>query len=238
MKRGGKLDYTFYPLSENAILIHFGQKTENVKVQIAAHQIESNPFYGFIELVPAYQTITVYYDPLKLNNNFPYEKVKNHLEVVLEKSHSSVNNMGRLLEIPVCYDSNFGLDLLEMSAVNQLAIEEIINLHTSIVYDVVFIGFAPGFPFLTGLDERLHHPRKSSPRLKVPQGSVGIAGKQTGIYPLESPGGWQIIGRSPVKLFSIANNRPTLLQTGDQVKFYPITIDEFFTWKEEPWEFV
>jgi inhibitor of KinA len=236
MKRGEQLNYTFYPLSENAVLIHFGPKSQNLKVQTAAYQIESNPFIGFIELVIAYQTITIYYDPMKVNDTFPYRKVINLLDAILQQPDSLAKNNGRIVEIPVCYDKEFGLDLNEISSEKQMSVEELIELHSKVIYDVIFIGFAPGFPFLAGLDERLHFPRKSSPRLKVPQGSVGIAGKQTGIYPLESPGGWQIIGRTPVRLFTISDDQPTLLQTGDQVKFYPISLKEFNARKEIPWE--
>jgi inhibitor of KinA len=230
------MDYTIHPLSENAVLIHFSHKDQNLKVQTAIHLLESSPFSGFIELVPAYHTLTVYYDPFIVNRTYPFEKVKNHLESILKRLDLTTAKSNRYIEIPVCYESEFALDLMELAANNQLTVAEAIQLHSSIVYEVMFIGFSPGFPFLAGLDERLHFPRKTNPRLRVHQGSVGIAGKQTGIYSSDSPGGWQIIGRTPIKLFNVTNETPTLLKAGDKVKFYPITKQEFYHWKEQPWE--
>lgn len=229
-------DYTIHPLSEDAVLIHFGHKNQNLKVQNAIYQIECFPFLGLRELVPAYQTLTVYYDPFIVNGAFPFEKVKIHLETILKSLNTTTDTSNRFIEIPVCYESEFAPDLIDLAASNNLTVEEAVQLHSSVIYDVMFIGFSPGFPFLSGLDDRLHFPRKMVPRLKVHQGSVGIAGKQTGIYSLDSPGGWQIIGRTPIKLFKIKNEPPTLLKAGDKVKFYPISQKEFHLWEEQPWE--
>jgi inhibitor of KinA len=228
-------DYSIHPLSEDAVLIHFGHKNQNIKVQNAIYQIESSPFFGLRELVPAYQTLTVYYDPFIINGSFPFEKVKRHLESILKPINITTTTSNRYIEIPVCYESDFAPDLTTIANNNNLTVEEAIHLHSSVVYDVVFIGFSPGFPFLNGLNERLHFPRKTIPRLKVDQGSVGIAGKQTGIYSLDSPGGWQIIGRTPVKLFNINHKFPTLLKAGDKVKIYPISQKEFYLWEDQPW---
>lgn len=228
--------YTIHSLSEDAVLIHFGHKNQNLKVQNAIFQIECFPFPGLRELVPAYQTLTVYYDPFIVNGAFPFEKVKIHLETILKSLNTTTVTSNRFIEIPVCYESEFAPDLIDLAASNNLTVEEAVQLHSSVIYDVMFIGFSPGFPFLSGLDDRLHFPRKMVPRLKVHQGSVGIAGKQTGIYSLDSPGGWQIIGRTPIKLFKIKNEPPTLLKAGDKVKFYPISQKEFHLWEEQPWE--
>lgn len=230
------MDYSVYPLSEDAILIHFEHKNQNLKVQHAICQIESFPFKGLKELIPAYHTLTVYYDPYIIDKAYPFEKVKEHIETILKTLNPTIEKRNRYIEVPVCYEPEFAPDLEELASKNHLTVEEAIHLHTSKVYDVMFIGFSPGFPFLSGLDERLHFPRKTMPRLKVHQGSVGIAGNQTGIYSLNSPGGWQIIGRTPVKLFNITKDKPTLFTAGDQVKFYPITQMEFYLWEEQPWE--
>jgi inhibitor of KinA len=229
-------DYIIYPLSEDAVLIHFGHKNQNLKVQSAINQIESFPFLGLRELVPAYHTLTIYYDPFIVNGPFPFEKVKNHLESILTSLNAATVMNNRYIDIPVCYESDFAPDLNDLAINNNLTIEKAVQLHTSVIYDVMFIGFSPGFPFLAGLDNRLHFPRKKTPRLKVHQGSVGIAGKQTGIYSLDSPGGWQIIGRTPTKLFNIKSETPTLLKAGDKVKFYPISQKEFYSWEDRLWE--
>jgi inhibitor of KinA len=230
------MDFTINPLSDDAILLHFGQNNPNLKVQNAIQQIEQYPFIGFRELVPAYDTLTIYYNPFIVSGSFPYEKVKNHLETILSTPHSTATLNRRYFEIPVCYEGEFALDLKNLAENNNISVQEAIHLHTNVVYDVIFIGFSPGFPFLAGLNEKLHCPRKTSPRLKVHQGSVGIAGKQTGIYSLDSPGGWQIIGRTPVKLFNVTKDNPTLLKSGDQVKFYPISQTDFYLWEEQLWE--
>jgi inhibitor of KinA len=236
-KRGKKLkDFSIHPLSEDAVLIHFGHENQNIKVKNTIYQIERFPFPGLRELVPAYHTLTVYYDPFSINGPFPFETVKGQLETILKVNNSTTVSKNRYFEIPVCYESDLGPDLFEVATFNKLTVEEAIHIHSSVVYEVMFIGFSPGFPFLGGLDHRLHFPRKTAPRLKVHQGSVGIAGQQTGVYSLDSPGGWQIIGRTPVKLFNINNKTPNLLNAGDKVKFTPISQKEFHLWEDQPWE--
>jgi inhibitor of KinA len=236
------LNYIIFPLCEDAVLIQFGQSSQNLKEQITAVQkasqfLNQNPFIGFRELVPAYHTITIYYDPVVLKNGSdPFQTVKLELESLLASISTNVVVKKRYVEIPVCYEGDFALDINELADANNLTVKEVVQLHTNTVYDVTFIGFAPGFPFLSGLDSRLYFPRKKSPRLKVEQGSVGIAGNQTGIYPLDSPGGWQIIGRTPINLFNVESETPTLLKAGDQVKFYPITQKEYWCWEESIWE--
>lgn len=235
------MEYSILPLSEDAILIQFGNNNQNLKVEIqeikkVIYTLQTFPFNGFREAVPAYNTITVYYDPFIINDIFPFQTVKKQLETILQSSNYVNKEQSRIFEIPVCYEDEFSPDINELAASKELTVDEVIHLHTNVIYDVVFIGFSPGFPFLSGLDEKLFFPRKTSPRLKVVQGSVGIAGKQTGIYPLDSPGGWQIIGRTPVKLFNFHHKIPTLFQAGDQIKFYPITNKEYFQWEEKPWE--
>ena len=133
----------------------------------------------------------------------------------------------RTIEIPVCYGGEFGPDLSVVAESNGLTEEEVIHIHSNGTYIVYMIGFAPGFPYIGGMPSEIATPRKSSPRLKIPSRSVGIAGSQTGIYPIETPGGWQLIGSTPLKLFSIHHNPPTLLQAGDHVRFKPISYEEY-----------
>lgn len=182
------------------------------------------PFKGFIEAVPAYASLTIFYDVIQVRNtyifaNTAYSIVENYLAIALENLNTSGVKEPTLIEIPVVYD---GEDLAFVAEYNQLSIEEIIGIHTKPTYRVYMMGFLPGFAYLGGMDERIATPRKSSPRTKVPAGSVGIAGKQTGIYPLESPGGWQLIGRTPLLLFNIDSPYPTLLKAGDLVRFVKV----------------
>jgi inhibitor of KinA len=136
------------------------------------------------------------------------------------------------IEIPVCYAADLALDLEEVARHTQLTHEEVIRRHSATEYRVQCVGFTPGFPFLSGLAAELSTPRRASPRSKVPAGSVAIGGAQTGIYPLQSPGGWNIIGRTPLPLFDIRRDPPVLLQAGDRVRFRPISREEFDNWKE------
>lgn len=138
-----------------------------------------------------------------------------------------------LWEIPVCYDFEFGIDLDEISEKSNLTIKEIIKLHSEKIYTVFFIGFLPGFLYLGGLDSQLHFDRKPNPRLKVPKGAVAIGGKQTGVYPQESAGGWNIIGRTPIHFFNIKNENPCFAKAGDKIKFKPISLEEFYQTEKE-----
>ncbi len=149
------------------------------------------------------------------------------LKDVLKSTKIIKNRNITLFHIPVCYDLKFGIDLDLISTQKKLSLSEIISLHTTPIYTVYFIGFLPGFLYLGGLDKRLHISRKDEPRLKVEKGAVGIGENQTGIYPKESPGGWQIIGNSPVPLFDKNNDPPCEISAGDKVKFYPVTKEEY-----------
>ncbi|MNQ86793.1 Kinase A inhibitor [compost metagenome] len=149
-----------------------------------------------------------------------------------EEDEGIAGQLGNIIQIPVCYESAYAPDLGEVAAYHQVDEDEIVKWHTSRVYLVYMIGFAPGFPYLGGLDERLVTPRKSVPRTVIPVGSVGIGGAQTGVYPFETPGGWQLIGRTPVRMFRPEAIPPSLLQAGDQVKFEPITSEQFHAFEE------
>jgi inhibitor of KinA len=223
----------FYPISENAITLQFGEDI-NLETQkrILKYQqaIQHANMPGFVECVPAYTSLSVYFDVLKVSrSNLPgataLEKVSRFIQSINQVNEYECETS--LIEIPVCYDEEFGLDLGELSKQFKISIEEIIRLHLQRTYTVYMIGFTPGFPYLGEIDSKLACSRKASPRRKVHTGSVAIAGKQTGIYPFDTPGGWQILGRTPFKLFSTLNNPPSMLRAGMQVKFKSISRKEF-----------
>ena len=216
-----------FPLGDNALTIEFGaeisESLNNRAVSLAAC-FEAAPFRGFIEAVPAYASTTIFYDLLEIRNDFPdfltaFEAVKHLVENALENSDRAPENEARLVEIPVSFLDGDALDLDFVAGTNGLSRQDVIGIFTSKTYRVYMLGFLPGFAYMGEVDERIATPRKTSPRLRVPRGSVGIAGRQTGIYPLESPGGWQIIGRTDVELFTPQENTLCLLRPGDSVKF-------------------
>ncbi|QTN00448.1 5-oxoprolinase subunit PxpB [Sediminibacillus dalangtanensis] len=225
---------SFFPLSESAILIDFGEPI-SVEKNMYIHQLtaalNAEPFPGFIEVVPAYTTLTVYYDPLAADSSNPYHHTCTRIE---HAAHTLKTDKleTKTIELPVCYDPEFALDITEVANHNGLSPEEVIERHTTQVYHVYFIGFAPGFPFLGGLDSTIATPRKQSPRRETPAGSVGIAGRQTGVYPIDIPGGWQIIGRTPRQLLHLNDRSPALLQPGDKVRFHAISKQEYLRQEE------
>lgn len=225
------MNYRIFPLSENALTIDFGNEISiklNEKVIQLAHLIEQNKFDGYIELVPAYSSLTVFYDCLTIRKNdyqiksafsFVKEFVENEL-INLKNNNKTEPN---LIEIPVDYSNKFSLDLEFVAQNAKLSKEEVIKLHTSKTYRVFMIGFLPAFAYMGEIDERIATPRKQTPRTKIEKGSIGIAGKQTGIYPLDSPGGWQIIGKTEIEIFQPDKERISLFKTGDLVKFNDIS---------------
>lgn len=234
--------HTIFPISDSALTIDFGNTINedlNNKVLSLFHTIRSNPFPGMIEAVPAYSSLTIYYDPFLLRKHIPHgQTVYNWVTgQVMQKLDSAKHNNGilhRTVTVPVCYDKEFATDIEYLARKRSISVEEIIQLHLSREYRVYMLGFMPGFSYLGEVDERIAIPRKSHPAI-VTGGSVGIAGKQTGIYSLSCPGGWHIIGRTPLQLFdrSISpeetgnGNSFCLLQPGDTVKFISISKDEF-----------
>lgn len=193
--------------------------------------LRQHAFEGIKDLVAAYSSLMVMYDPFLVYNKYApkstvFDFVKNKLKEAFEAAEGGASIQIREFSVPVCYHPDFGYDLKLMAAARQISINELIHLHCSKSYRVYMIGFLPGFAYMGKVHEKLAMPRKSQPR-EVEAGSVGIAGWQTGIYPLPSPGGWQIIGRTPLKLFEQMKDSPVLLAAGDTVKFYPISREEF-----------
>lgn len=236
-------DLSIRPLGDAAIVVQLGEgisPTVHTKVKNVMQAIEENPFIGFVEALPAYNNVTIYYDPVTVFFAYPemkeqtaFEKASAFIHNIVEQLDDMETVASTIIDIPVVYGGEFGPDLEEVAAHTHLSEEEVIHIHSSNEYLVYMIGFAPGFPFLGGMDERIATPRKESPRLAIPAGSVGIAGKQTGVYPLVTPGGWQIIGRTPTKLFLPDRNPPSLLNSGDTIRFVPISEEQFHQWKEE-----
>jgi len=222
------MNYKIFPLGDSALTIEFGSEISiriNKYVLKLARFFEENSFRGFIETVPAYSSLTVFYDVFKVRKSFSefptaFEAVKSFTENALGNLENMAETSARLNEIPICFDAQYALDLESIAASNNLSPENFIEIFLARTYRVYMLGFLPGFAYMGEVDERLVVPRKEIPRLKVPKGSVGIAGKQTGIYSLESPGGWQIIGRANVELFTPNKEKPTYLQAGDAVKFF------------------
>ena len=227
--------YKIIALSDRSAVISLGNTIDealNRKILSMEAWLRNHPFPGLLDLVPAYSSLTVLYDPTVLyaycqRGQHVFELVGQKLEEAWMQAGSEVQSASRTVSIPVCYDLCFGLDIEEMALARNLSVPDIIHLHCSIEYRVYMLGFLPGFAYMGKVVETLVAPRRAQPR-EVEAGSVGIAGWQTGIYPLTSPGGWQIIGRTPLKLFDAKKEPPVLLAAGDMVRFYPISVEEFY----------
>lgn len=217
----------FYRLGDTALVINFEQKIKkeiNSKVYQLTNYLKSKNIEGILFYVPAYCSLTIGYDPEKWNYEDLVERVRRFIDKLpFEKS----TVVGRRWKIPVCYDELFGLDLSELALEKKVSTDQIIQWHLSQTYHVYMLGFLPGFVYLGDLPASLVCGRKDHPRIIVPSQSVGLAGRQTGIYPLDAPGGWQIIGKTPIRIFNPAAEDPFLFKMGDQVTFTTINKKEF-----------
>lgn len=225
--------FTVHPVNEFSILLSFGNSIEaSIHQQLMQIKqcIEQHPFPGFIETVPAYNTLAVYYNPLAVVQTAATvaASVEQTVGMIIAAATTvTTSATTNLVEIPVCYDEAFAPDLAATASNLQLSREELIALHSCTTYHVFMLGFTPGFPYMGKVDERLVTKRKQQPRLSVAPGSVAIAGEQTGIYPFATPGGWNIIGRTPLQLFDRDSANPFLLKAGDEVQFKVITKEDF-----------
>ena len=222
------MDYPIYPCGDCAITLQIGAEISeevNREVVNALESIRSADIEGVCELVPTYTSISIHYDPMVLS----YEALQNRLQQIeIEPVHCADSKQARIVEIPVCYGGEYGPDLEFVAAHSGLTTEEVIRRHSTGAYLVYMLGFLPGFAYMGGMDQSIACPRLTSPRTKIPAGSVGIAGAQTGIYPLASPGGWQLIGRTPLKIFSVDGEHTNFaLSAGDRVRFVPITEETY-----------
>lgn len=220
------------PLGDRAILVEFGSGIDEptrLQVRASFEQLSSRSLAGVLAIVPGFASIAVHYDPAQVARAVgatPHAAITAAVEDVLRTVVATPSGEARLVEIPVCYDPTLAPDLDEVAAHAQLTPAQVVELHSAPDYVVHMIGFLPGFPYLGGLDQRLTTPRRSSPRTRVPAGSVAIGGSQTGVYTIDSPGGWQLIGRTAIRLFDVERDPPTQLQIGDSVRFRPVTLAE------------
>ena len=218
-------------MGDRGLLLEFGDEISpevNEKVRRMTLAIQAGAIEGIVEIVPTYRSLLILYNPLILS----IDDLKKRLERIEKGLQQTPFPEPKLTRIPVLYGGSYGPDLEEVAKYHQISPEEAIRIHCSKPYFIYMIGFMPGFPYMGELPEGLITPRLKTPRLSVPTGSVAIAQRQTGIYPMESPGGWQIIGRTPVKMFDPEKDPPALLQMGDFVQFYQIGEMEFDSWKE------
>ncbi|MBU3143684.1 5-oxoprolinase subunit PxpB [Clostridium sp. CF012] len=208
---------------DRALVIEFGDEIEegiNSKIRSLTLALEGESIVGIIETIPTYRSLMVIYDPIIIELDELIDKVKS----IGTKMDEMRLPAAKVIEIPTLYGGEYGPDIEFVAQHNKISIEEVIKIHASKEYLIYMIGFTPGFPYLGGMNAKIAAPRLQAPRTKIPVGSVGIAGEQTGIYPIESPGGWQLIGRTPVKLYDPYRKEPVLLNAGDFIKF--VQIDE------------
>lgn len=227
--------FTIYPLGDHALTIEFGNEINletNQQVLALFHFLQANPFKGLKDLVPAYTALTIVYDIIQIKKHCAaeqtaYDWLEQRIVHILQTQQLKFSHTTRSVKIPVCYHPTVAPDIQWLADQNKITVEDVIRLHTGTSYHVYMLGFLPGFPYMATVHEKLVTPRKDNPRKLVPAGSVGIAGNQTGIYPFASPGGWQLIGQTPIKIFDIQKKEAALLQPGDQVTFYSISLEEF-----------
>lgn len=221
---------TFEPLADDALLLRFGEVIDAVHnaraLETSRRLREQNPFW-LRDAVPAYASLAVFFDCDRIDDTDPHAFVTSALRTILQQQETADTATAIAVDIPVCYELEMAPDLIE--AANELGIgpDELIHRHSSASYTVAMIGFAPGFPYLLGLPDSLALPRLVTPRTRVPAGSVAIGGNQTGIYPRESPGGWRLLGRTPLVLFDASRASPALLTPGDRVRFQRIDLAAF-----------
>ena len=223
-------DVRIFSLGETALTVEFGTAISedlNKKAIALSEHFLKHPFPGFIESVPAYASATIFFDPIAVRGNFgqfdtAFDAVSDIALTAMATSQESKEALPRIVEIPVRFDTDNNFDLEFVANSNGLSAVDVVEIFTSTVYRVYMLGFLPGFSYMGEVDERIATPRKETPRTHVPAGSVGIAGRQTGIYSLTSPGGWQIIGQTSVAMFTPNADSPCYLRPGDSVSFVAI----------------
>lgn len=225
-------DYNICLAGDCAITIDFGNQIDqkiNRQVTLLRDQLESLQIKGIVEMIPTFRSLTVFYNPEILS----YQKLKAYIEQCTSAETATEAHKKKVYVIPVCYEECFSPDMGNVCAHTGLTREEIIKRHSGQEYLIYMLGFLPGFAYLGGLDPQLETPRLSSPRTKIEAGSVGIGGNQTGIYPLDSPGGWQLIGKTPIKPYDVKREKSILYEAGSYIRFVPITEEEYWKIKEE-----
>lgn len=216
----------FLPGGDSALFMEFGSAISpeiGSKVRQTSLRVQSAQIMGVKEVVPTYRSLLVYFDPLAVT----FEELTGKLELLALEKESARLPLPKVSKIPVLYGGEFGPDLDYVARYHAITPEEVVRIHTGTLYPIYMLGFMPGFAYLGGVSEKIATPRLTVPRVRVLAGSVGIAGTQTGIYPSDSPGGWQIIGRTPVKLFDPKREPPSLLEAGNYLGFFGVSADEF-----------
>lgn len=217
---------------DSAILIQFGNEISpeiNRKISETMQLLRDQHIVGVLDMIPSFCALLICYDPRVLS----YAQIRQRLEAMLKLETKSVSHGKKVYEVPVCYGGEYGPDLAFIAEHAGITEEEVIRLHSSRDYLIYMLGFLPGFCYLGGLDETIHTPRLESPRLKIPAGSVGIGGSQTGIYPLDSPGGWQLMGMTPIKTYDADRTPAILFEAGDYIRFVPVDEAEFLAIKAQ-----
>jgi inhibitor of KinA len=220
----------FHPASDQSLLIYFGDEISQVahqRVRRLLRLLQQKAIAGVRNLNPAYCSILVSFDPLRLN----HARLEEILRGYIRRLDAQRIPEGHELEIPTCYGGDFGPDLNEVAGLHGLTPAQMIELHASFTYTVYFLGFVPGFAYLGQLPEALATPRLDTPRRSTPPGSVGVAGNQTGVYPFATPGGWRLIGRTPIAMFRPDRKAMSYLAIGDRVRFLPISEAQFAAWE-------
>jgi KipI family sensor histidine kinase inhibitor len=213
---------------DSCIVVEFGNSIDleiNARVQALRGEIEKNPFRGLVETVPTYRSLTVCFDPLLAPDGL--DKLLQRMAEETQNVKSGEDGKRKLLVIPTCYEGNFAPELEKVATNAGISTDEVIRRHSANDCYCYMLGFTPGFAYLGGMDMSLETPRLKEPREKIPAGSVGIAGKQTGIYPIESPGGWNLIGKTPLRMFDPLRNPAIFLEAGMWMRFVPIDMAEF-----------
>lgn len=216
---------------DSSLLVEFGKEISpeiNRKIANTVQLMREQQIEGVVDMIPAFCSLLINYDPRVIS----YEKMKKRIQALVRVDIKRGETSKRLFEIPVLYGGEYGPDLAFIAQNAGISQEEVIKIHSSSDYLIYMLGFLPGFCYLGGLDERIHTPRLSTPRIKIPAGSVGIGGSQTGIYPLDSPGGWQLMGMTPVKTYDPERERPILVEAGDYIRFVPIDEAEYLRVKD------
>ncbi|MCI6004051.1 MAG: 5-oxoprolinase subunit PxpB [Blautia sp.] len=216
---------------DSSLLVEFGNEISpaiNKKITTTLNLMREQHIEGVVDVIPAFCSLLINYDPRVIS----YEELKDRMMGLVKMEGQTGQDRKRIFEIPVCYGGEYGPDIASIAAHAGLSEEEVIRIHSSRDYLIYMLGFLPGFCYLGGLDERIHTPRLANPRIKINAGSVGIGGSQTGIYPLDSPGGWQLMGMTPVRTYDPGREVPILLEAGDYIRFVPVDEAEYKRIKE------
>ena len=225
-------DIRILTAGDSSLLVEFGKEISpdiNRKIAATVQLMKEQHIEGVVDIIPAFCSLLINYDPRVIS----YEEMKQRMQDLIKVDAKAEAGRKRVFEIPVCYGGEYGPDIANIAKNAGLSEKKVIEIHSSRDYLIYMLGFLPGFTYLGGLDERIHTPRLATPRIKINAGSVGIGGSQTGIYPLDSPGGWQLMGMTPVKTYDPEREIPILVEAGDYIRFVPITEAEYLEIKAQ-----